>query len=240
MKNLEKCGIGARVGSVSLQSLDCLKPRFIRHQKAERNPEETKKKRRGSILEALPFGQDEIPYRDYRKAPLTLDEVYGIIVTNSHMTTTTWINLLGASVVGAGGAATNNVVFVVAAMLVSPIMGPVLGVTFAYRVADWKLLQVCHVLPPLTSPHDTVSVCVNLTAFRFAPSVPVQLKHAAKNLFYQSLGAWLVGFFITIPLGLYNMEDGQKWNPNPETISSFADSTNLIFSSVVAAAAVSD
>ena len=40
-----------------------------------------------------------------------------------------------------GGATANASVFIVAAMLVSPIMGPILGMTFGYRVADWELLR---------------------------------------------------------------------------------------------------
>jgi uncharacterized hydrophobic protein (TIGR00271 family) len=208
LKNLEKRDIGVKIGTVSLTSLDCLKPRFVRHQPRQTKSEESlpgekrgKRRQRQSIFENLPSISDDPSFRDFRKPPLTLDEVYGIIVTGSHMTTTTWINLIGASVVGAGGAATNNVVFVVASMLVSPIMGPVLGITFAYRVADWKLLN-----------------------------------HAFKNLIYQTLCAWCVGFFITIPLGLYNTHD-DPWVPDPETICAFSDITNLIFSSVVACAA---
>lgn len=218
LKNLEKRNIGVTIGSVSLTSLDCFKPRFVRHTPRPDLPMDPRNKgeqssgdsatsprgirRRASIMDTIQLYTDESSFRDFRKPPLTLDEVYGIIVTGSHMTTTSWINLIGASVVGAGGAATNNVVFVVAAMLVSPIMGPVLGCTFAYRVADWKLLN-----------------------------------HAFKNLVYQTVAAWSVGFVITIPLGLYNLEDGNSWEPDPETINAFADVTNLIFSSIVACAA---
>ena len=43
------------------------------------------------------------------------------------MTINTWLNLIGASIMAAGGLATNATVFIVAAMLVSPIMGPILG-----------------------------------------------------------------------------------------------------------------
>lgn len=57
------------------------------------------------------------------------------------MTINTWLNLVGASFMAAGGLATNTIVFIVAAMLVSPIMGPILGMTFGYRVADWPLFK---------------------------------------------------------------------------------------------------
>lgn len=100
-----------------------------------------KPKKRKSIVETalnnITMQGDK--FRDFRKPPLTLDEVYGSIVVNAQMTASTWINIVGASVIAAGGSAANNIVYTVAAMLVSPIMGPVLGGTFAYHVADWKL-----------------------------------------------------------------------------------------------------
>lgn len=44
------------------------------------------------------------------------------------MSINTWLNLVGACVIAAGGLTTNTTVFIVAAMLVSPIMGPILGI----------------------------------------------------------------------------------------------------------------
>lgn len=41
----------------------------------------------------------------------------------------------------AGGLTTNVLVFTVAAMLVSPIMGPILGMVMGYRVADFNLFR---------------------------------------------------------------------------------------------------
>lgn len=41
----------------------------------------------------------------------------------------------------AGGLITGALVFIVAAMLVSPIMGPILGMTMGYRVADFQLFR---------------------------------------------------------------------------------------------------
>ncbi|RYG64038.1 DUF389 domain-containing protein [archaeon] len=41
----------------------------------------------------------------------------------------------------AGGLTTGVLVFIVAAMLVSPIMGPILGMTMGYRVADFQLFK---------------------------------------------------------------------------------------------------
>jgi uncharacterized hydrophobic protein (TIGR00271 family) len=57
------------------------------------------------------------------------------------MTINTYMNLIGASVMAAGGLTTGVLVFIVAAMLVSPIMGPILGMTMGYRVADFGLFK---------------------------------------------------------------------------------------------------
>jgi len=45
-----------------------------------------------------------------------------------------------ASILAGVGLITNNTVVIVASMLVSPIMGPVLGLTFGSRVRDWPLV----------------------------------------------------------------------------------------------------
>lgn len=67
--------------------------------------------------------------------------MYNDISTGASMTINTWLNLFGASTMAAGGLTTNATVFIVAAMLVSPIMGPILGMTLGYRISDWPLLR---------------------------------------------------------------------------------------------------
>ncbi|CAN0201079.1 unnamed protein product, partial [Ectocarpus fasciculatus] len=49
--------------------------------------------------------------------------------------------LVASSAISAMGLATDNVAVVVAAMLVSPIMGPVLAFTFGTNVRDWSLAK---------------------------------------------------------------------------------------------------
>lgn len=49
--------------------------------------------------------------------------------------------LLIASILAGVGLITNSTVVIVASMLVSPIMGPVMGITFGSRVLDWKLAR---------------------------------------------------------------------------------------------------
>ncbi len=61
------------------------------------------------------------------KARKTTEELYNEISNGANMNVNTWLNLIGASTIAAGGLTTNATVFIVAAMLVSPIMGPILG-----------------------------------------------------------------------------------------------------------------
>lgn len=49
--------------------------------------------------------------------------------------------LLVASILAGVGLIVNSTVVIVASMLVSPIMGPVMGITFGSRVLDWKLAR---------------------------------------------------------------------------------------------------
>ena len=54
-----------------------------------------------------------------------------------------FLALLAISSILAGiGLITNNTVVIVASMLVSPIMGPVLGLTFGTRIYDWSLVRL--------------------------------------------------------------------------------------------------
>lgn len=77
----------------------------------------------------------------FQKARKTTEEMFNEISNGANMTINTWMNLIGASFMAAGGLTTNVLVFTVAAMLVSPIMGPILGMVMGYRVADWPLFK---------------------------------------------------------------------------------------------------
>ncbi len=79
--------------------------------------------------------------QQFMKARKTTEEMYSEISNNANMTINTWMNLIGASTMAAGGLITGALVFIVAAMLVSPIMGPILGMTMGYRVADFQLFR---------------------------------------------------------------------------------------------------
>lgn len=51
------------------------------------------------------------------------------------------ILLLTASVIAGLGLVSNSVAFIIASMLVSPIMGPVVGLAYGCSIMDWKLVR---------------------------------------------------------------------------------------------------
>ena len=68
--------------------------------------------------------------------------------------------LVVASILAGIGLMTDNTVVIVASMLVSPIMGPVLGLTFGTRIQDWKLVATSFL-------HECLAliICVVIGAF---------------------------------------------------------------------------
>ncbi|CAN0479378.1 unnamed protein product, partial [Phaeothamnion confervicola] len=50
--------------------------------------------------------------------------------------------LLCASMIAAMGLLSNSVVSIIAAMLVSPIMGPIVALTFGANTRDWALARL--------------------------------------------------------------------------------------------------
>ena len=133
LSSLRKNGFGVSIGRIVLSSIDYLKPDLSKPlQKPE---DENDIKPAGSKPPALKG------FQHFQRARRTTEELYNEILNNSNMSINTWLNLIGASVMAAGGLTTGTAVYIVAAMLVSPIMGPILGMTFGYRIADWPLFK---------------------------------------------------------------------------------------------------
>jgi uncharacterized hydrophobic protein (TIGR00271 family) len=142
LSHLRRGGIGVSVGRIILSSLDYVKPDLSKP--LTYVSEETQKlQKEATDAEAKKKGTKPLKgFEHFQKARKTSEELYNEISTQANMTINTWLNLIGASVMAAGGLTTNTTVFIVAAMLVSPIMGPILGMTFGYRIADWPLFKI--------------------------------------------------------------------------------------------------
>ena len=143
LEHLRKSGIGVTIVRVILTSIDFLKPDLSKplfkdpEHEEKKGDEETGEKKTTKKTKAAPLKG----FQHFQKARRTTEELYNDISTGANMNMNTWMNLVGASIMAAGGLATNTTVFIVAAMLVSPIMGPILGMTFGYRIADWPLFR---------------------------------------------------------------------------------------------------
>lgn len=159
-------------------------------------------------------------FQHFMKARKTTEEMYNEISNNTNMTINTWLNLIGASTMAAGGLITNVNVFIVAAMLVSPIMGPILG---------------------LYSPHLFLlqSTCVN--TFYNVLGMTMGYRVADFNLFKRgfvnemkmALTTFLCGCLFGMALG--NVGKTYKW-PN-DAMMPDGQGFNLIISIIVSAAA---
>ena len=139
---LRKNGIGVSVGRIILTSIEFLKPGLDKplHKITldKKNDDEQE------VVDAGKAPKKKGPltgFQHFQKARRTTEELYNDISNGATMNMNTWLNLIGASLMAAGGLTTNTTVFIVAAMLVSPIMGPILGMTLGYRIADWPLFR---------------------------------------------------------------------------------------------------
>ena len=108
-------GIGAEVGVIDIIALQGTKPRLV----------------------SSSGGKRKYRVRDR----LSLDEIYDVVDSMNHLT----FNYLGFVVVAAliadVGLATNSPAVVVASMLVSPLMGPIMAVTFGTAMRDASMVK---------------------------------------------------------------------------------------------------
>lgn len=138
---LRKNGIGVSVGRIILTAIEFLKPSLDKPLQKIMTPDVVEEE---NLLEDGKPKAKKGPltgFQHFQKARRTTEELYNDISNGATMNMNTWLNLIGASLMAAGGLTTNTTVFIVAAMLVSPIMGPILGMTLGYRIADWPLFR---------------------------------------------------------------------------------------------------
>ena len=113
----EKLGIGETIGEVDVIPLQTVKPITLGASKKK---------------------------KEYRVDDrLTVEEVYSVIDEGTHLTFDYMLNTFYAAMIAAIGLASDSAPTVVASMLISPLMGPIMGLTFAVAVRDWALLKRC-------------------------------------------------------------------------------------------------
>lgn len=127
LNNLSLYGIGVKIGIVSLASIDYIHPPLNSPLNSP-TPANIAKK----------YKKDMEYFIKNRKTSL---EIYNEVRNFSSLNYNTWILLIGASVLAAGGAISNNVIITIAAVTVSPLMTPVIGMALGYRLGDYQLFK---------------------------------------------------------------------------------------------------
>ena len=174
--HLGTMGVGTRFGTVDIISLEMTKPRLPRVRKGNKRK-----------------------YRyDDRK---TFEEIYTSIDKDCHLTFDYLVQIIVASMICGVGLLSNSATLVVASMLVSPLMAPILAITFGLAVDDKVMFRKGMrnefygmlltffsgvVIGAVTSPHWT-SVSQLVTFEMTSRGSPVAL---------------LGGIFVAIPSGV--------------------------------------
>ena len=98
---------------------------------------------------------------------VTVEAIYSGIAQNNNLSFDFLTLLIVASIISAAGLATNNPVVVVASMLVSPLMGPILAFSLGGLINDWAMVG-----KGLLNEGIALSICVVIgfiVAFIFLP-----------------------------------------------------------------------
>eukprot|EP01084_Bolivina_argentea_P179680 310472_1 len=130
-------GVSSRFGTLDVVAIASTKPK-IKTQKTEdevygsymsmdplsssSNFQKEKKKRRYAVHERLAY-----------------DEIYDSIDDTLHLTFDYLALVVCGGIIAACGLLNDSAVVVVASMLVSPLMGPIVGMTFGFVIRDWKM-----------------------------------------------------------------------------------------------------
>jgi len=134
LERLRKNGIGSTVGRIILTTVEYVKPGLD-------EPLVKALDENGKIVKKAGTKKALAGFQHFQRARQTTEEIYNGISNGASMNINTWMNLTGACILAGSGLATNVTVFIVGSMLISPIMGPILGMTMGYRVMDWPLFK---------------------------------------------------------------------------------------------------
>mmetsp|Transcript_25859 Transcript_25859/g.62285 ORF Transcript_25859/g.62285 Transcript_25859/m.62285 type:complete len:374 (-) Transcript_25859:198-1319(-) len=111
--NLSEIGVGTEFGVIDVVNLQMTKPR-------------------------LQFKKDIKAYSTTERQ--TIEEIYEIVDGSIHLTFDYLAFTFVAAIISAVGLITDSSVTVVASMLVSPLMGPILGISFGYLIGDTYMM----------------------------------------------------------------------------------------------------
>jgi len=119
----QRFDIGGRVGCIDIVSLASTIPQLSHHQ-PENKVVKKKKKRKYAVTDRM-----------------TVEEIFDSIDSQSHLTFDYLAMVLFSAVIAAIGLKEDSVVTVVASMLVSPLMGPILCIIFGCVIHDAQMVK---------------------------------------------------------------------------------------------------
>uniref|UniRef100_A0A7S1VPU1 DUF389 domain-containing protein n=1 Tax=Sexangularia sp. CB-2014 TaxID=1486929 RepID=A0A7S1VPU1_9EUKA len=139
LQKLLVLGVGSDYGTLSVTPLDVFYPRLDDLGVGEGDEDGEDGDDQGSRL-----GDGDLAKSAFRasvKSRVLVDKVARDTAAQATFTFDHAVLAIVAGIVAGIGLGTNNTVFIVASMLVSPIMGPILAITFGLAVKDWKLIK---------------------------------------------------------------------------------------------------
>eukprot|EP00544_Gedaniella_sp_CCMP2646_P013435 CAMPEP_0202486120 /NCGR_PEP_ID=MMETSP1361-20130828/4767_1 /ASSEMBLY_ACC=CAM_ASM_000849 /TAXON_ID=210615 /ORGANISM="Staurosira complex sp., Strain CCMP2646" /LENGTH=681 /DNA_ID=CAMNT_0049115173 /DNA_START=176 /DNA_END=2221 /DNA_ORIENTATION=+ len=145
LQRLERIGVGHDVGSVSIYKAELCKASSLSVYKQVQpskgingSSDHTTTSETTENLKSIEVARNEWKMAATR---LRIEQVREEINGSSEWNFDFIALVTIAGILAGVGLVTNNTVVIVASMLVSPIMGPVLGMTFGARIADWSLVR---------------------------------------------------------------------------------------------------
>mmetsp|Transcript_908 Transcript_908/g.2766 ORF Transcript_908/g.2766 Transcript_908/m.2766 type:complete len:434 (+) Transcript_908:151-1452(+) len=133
LHELDKIGCGSAYGRIALTPVEVLKP--LPKARIYATSEDDDK----AVSDAC--GEKKVPDETTVGARLAIEEIYSDVQANSTITFDYMAFIVIGSMIAGLGLATNNTVMILASMLVSPLMGPILAFTFGSVVKDRSLVM---------------------------------------------------------------------------------------------------
>lgn len=136
LNELHLQGIGKSVGQIDVLAVLLSRPglKFV-----DQNADDVRSSKSLSLSSDIGSSKKKREYRmDDR---MTIDEIGSFIDDGNHLTFNYMTLLLCASLIAGTGLIGDSATTVIASMLVSPLMGPILSITFGLAVKEWSVIR---------------------------------------------------------------------------------------------------
>lgn len=179
LSRLSQYAIGTKLGHIDVLALSSTRPQISKLKQG--------RKRRYRMDDAL-----------------AIDEIRALVDNQYHLTFDYLAFIAAAAVIAAVGLLQNSATSVVASMLVSPLMGPIVGMTFGTVVSEWKMVRVS-----FRNELIGIGICFlvgALVGFAVSPFLDAENDNVMKSESTEmnsrgTLEGILAGVFIAIPSG---------------------------------------